>query len=263
MMDKSGHVLSGSLPGPDPHLQRVEGEIRVQRGRHLPAHDHSRKHIDDERGIHPSRKRPDIGDVRYPELVGSEAAVDQVRRRRRGGSDGGPGLPASPSSLQALLAHQPLDRAASHADSRTVELRMHFPRSVNTVILAEHTLDLSEQFGVPHGTFRRRALLGRPEGSRGDPHIRIVQDCADRLDPELLPLDNPLAAAKNAEAVFGISFARRNSRTSRSSSAIRAASSLVRPGAVPASISARLTHVHNASGCTSNWPATRRIAAIR
>ncbi len=51
--------------------------------------------------------------------------------------------------------------------------------------------------------------------------------------------------------------------TSRSSSAIRWASSLVRPGAAPASISARLTHVRNASGCTSSWPATRRIAAIR
>jgi hypothetical protein len=138
---------------------------------------------------------------------------------------------------------------------------MHFPRSVNTVILAEHTLDLSEQFGVPHDTFRRRALLGRPEGSRGDPHIRIVQDCADRLDSELLPLDNPLAAAKNAEAVVRISFARRNSRTSRSSSAIRATSSLVRPGAVPASTSARLTQVHNASGVhvqLARDPADRR-----
>lgn len=71
------------------------------------------------------------------------------------------------------------------------------------------------------------------------------------------------AAAKNAEAVVRISFARRNLRTSRSSSAIRASSSLVRLGDAPVSTSARLTHVRKASGCTSDWPANRRIAAIR
>jgi hypothetical protein len=100
--------------------------------------------------------------------------------------------------------------------------------------------------------------------------VDIVNDHRERnLPPRRgivrrhLILRSSSAAAKNAEAVFRISFARRNSRTSRSSSPIRAASSLVRPGAVPTSISARLTHVRNPSGCTSNWPATRRIAAIR
>lgn len=70
------------------------------------------------------------------------------------------------------------------------------------------------------------------------------------------------AAAKNAAEVFKISFARRNSRFSRSNSAIRAVSSLVGPGRTPSSISACLTHVRNASGWIPNWSAIRLIAPV-
>src|SRR5690606_29460876 len=123
-----------------------------------------------------------------------------------------------------------------------------------------HVFDLFDEFGVPHRTSRRGTVLGGVVGARGDLHTRIGQDAADRLDPELLALNEAVAvgidelddhrdrhrtgsspvdylilrsssaAAKKAALVFKISFARRSSRTSRSNCAIRSLSSLVVPG---------------------------------
>lgn len=130
-----------------------------------------------------------------------------------------------------------------------VELRMNLPRPVHAVVFNENPLDLFHQFRISQGSFRRRAFLRRPVCPRSDLHTCLFQDCTDRLDPEFLPLYNTLAviidivddyrernlpptgrilrgylvlrsssaAAKNAEAVFRISFARCNSRTSRGS----------------------------------------------
>ena len=92
---------------------------------------------------------------------------------------------------------------------------------------------------------RRRADLGGVVGARGDLHTRVTQDATDRLDPE------PVAR---------ISFARRSSRTSRSRSAIRCASAVVVPGAMPSSTSACRTQVRNASGRIPSWSAIRLIA---
>src|ERR1051326_6815593 len=91
-------------------------------------------------------------------------------------------------------------------------------------------------------------------GGRGD-----LQRSADRLDsPALSVSANELhdflgsrgssSAAKKAEAAFRISLARRSSRTSRSSSAIRCCSAVVTPGRFPLSISACLTQLRSDSG---------------
>ena len=66
-------------------------------------------------------------------------------------------------------------------------------------------------------------------GARGDRHVVLGEHPADRLDPETVPvgvdvgddqrsLRSSSAAAKNADAVLRISFARRSSAFSRSSS---------------------------------------------
>ena len=97
-----------------------------------------------------------------------------------------------------------------------------------------------------------RAALARgmvPVGRWGD-----LQDAADRLDPKLLPVltDESLqdsmrrsssAWAKNALASFRISLALRSSRTSRSRSLMRWASSLETLSRTPASTSCCLIHV--------------------
>src|SRR5690606_19731766 len=67
---------------------------------------------------------------------------------------------------------------------------------------------------------------------------------------------------KNADAVRKISFARRNSRTSRSSSVIRVCSAVVVPGRSPASTSAWVTQLRRVSGLIPSWSATRRSAPV-
>jgi hypothetical protein len=76
----------------------------------------------------------------------------------------------------------------------------------------------------------------------------------------IVVLDAPWCA-KKTDAVFRISFARRNSRFSRSSSFNRARSSLVRPGRLPSSISTRRTQLRNVSGVGPNFAAIEQIAA--
>ena len=58
--------------------------------------------------------------------------------------------------------------------------------------------------------------------------------------------------AKKADADFKIAFARRNSRTCRSSSATRAAASVVIPGFSPSSIAARFTRPRSVSALIPN-----------
>ncbi len=59
--------------------------------------------------------------------------------------------------------------------------------------------------------------------------------------------------AKKADAALRISFARRSSLFSRSSSRILARSSLGNPGRRPSSTSARRTQVRSVSRCTSSF----------
>ena len=90
-------------------------------------------------------------------------------------------------------------------------------------------------------TQRQRAALGRVVARRSDLDAGRTQRLADRLDSEALAMlvdavdhgrvwRSGSAAAKNAEAVFRISFARRSSKFSRRSRLTSSCSSLVTPG---------------------------------
>src|SRR5699024_6055648 len=114
------------------------------------------------------------------------------------------------------------------------------------------------------GARRRHAILGGVIGPRSDLHTGLVQDSTDRLDSELLALNNPptvsidvfddcreghltlggavigylvlrssSAAAKKAAEVRSISFVLRSSRFSRSNCAIRSSTSEGTPGRCP------------------------------
>ncbi len=92
----------------------------------------------------------------------------------------------------------------------------------------------------------KRSGPGGVVAARGDLHAGVLQHSADRLDPNLAPIDHVGAmivdvghyllvgrsssAAKKAAEVFKMWLARRSSRTSRSSSASRCASLVVVPG---------------------------------
>jgi hypothetical protein len=71
------------------------------------------------------------------------------------------------------------------------------------------------------------------------------------------------SSAKKADALFKIAFARRSSRTSRSSSASRVASSVVVPARWPSSISAWMTQLRNVSALMPNCSAIRFNAPVR
>jgi hypothetical protein len=70
------------------------------------------------------------------------------------------------------------------------------------------------------------------------------------------------SSAKKADALLRISFARRSSRFSRSSSTSRARSSVVRPGALPASMRACRTEFRSESGTIPSCSPTLRQAAL-
>ena len=135
-----------------------------------------------------------------------------------------------------------------------------------------HLLDLVGQHPVPCRTNGLRTGLGGVVGRRCDLGRRLLERLQNRLDTVLLPLGvdelnlhrdgRSSSAAKKDAADFRIWFARRSSRTSRSNSAILAASADVVPGRTPSSVSACFTHVRNASGCTPSWSAIRRIAPL-
>ena len=65
MMD---HILRPPLV--DPHVERIEDELRVQVGRHGPAHDAAAEHIHDHRQEQKAGQGGNIGDVRHPQPVG-------------------------------------------------------------------------------------------------------------------------------------------------------------------------------------------------
>src|SRR5687767_6851310 len=117
--------------------------------------------------------------------------------------------------------------------------------------------NLSQQLRVGDHPVTHWARLGRIVGAWGDRAAVLRQHPADRLDPESPTIDHVAtvlvdkphergdgrssSAAKKADAVFKIAFARRSSRFSRSNSTSRRRSSLETPGLVPASIWACFT----------------------
>ena len=113
VMDQFVEALAASGAGPDRLLQRVEGEVGAQRAGGLPADDHPRVDVGDERDVDEPRPGADVGQVGDPEPVrgaGDEAAIDEIprpvgliagdRRELR---------LAAHDTTQPQLAHQPGD----------------------------------------------------------------------------------------------------------------------------------------------------------
>src|SRR5690606_33234032 len=141
----------------------------------------------------------------------------------------------------------------------------HLARPINPVVRLVLGLDHLAQLRISQRPRRWRTGLGRVVGARGD-----LQLLADRLDPELeavgvdelhyLVDGRSSSAAKKADALRRVAFARGGSRTSRSSSASRSASAVVVPGRMPPSISARWTRPRNVSGLIPSCSPMRRHA---
>ncbi len=243
-MDQPAEVLAGPPTDPDAHLQGIQRQVGAQRAGQLPADHPPREHVDDEGGIHPAGEGPAVGDVGDPQLVGagrSERAVDQVRAGVRAtAGHGGPRAPRPADPAQTPAAHQPGHGAAGHPVTLPAQFGVHLAHPVDAVVVAVDLLDDRGGRRVGHRPRRRWSGPVRVVGARGDLRAGLGEDAADRLDPvfELVAVDEgddqregrSSSAAKKADALFRIAFARRSSRTSRSSSASRVASSVVVPG---------------------------------
>ena len=209
-----------------------------------PAHDAASKDVDDEGDIDPALPGRDLGDVRYPELIGTlglELAVDPIWRARRfrTGYRGTHDL-ASHDPAQSRTAHEPLDRAAGYRDAFALELLPDLVGSVDLQVIVPDPLDVHHQCLVtpcPGATPSGVTLLGgiTPVSRWGD-----LEHLADRLDPHRLAIlvnegvhnllwRSSSARAKNALASWSISLAFRSSLTSRSSALMRCCSALVVP----------------------------------
>src|ERR1700678_1202881 len=122
---------------PDRHFKRIEGKPRPERIGTLPADDLPREKIENERGIHKTARRLDIGNVSDPPPVRRgrrEVPLQQVRRPLvpRPGRDRGPRpLPPGRGPGDAELAHEPLDRAPGHVNTLTAQFAPDFPRAVD------------------------------------------------------------------------------------------------------------------------------------
>src|SRR5665648_992138 len=207
-------------------------------------------------------------------------AVAVKSRQTRSSWTGGPGVRPDPRDRraralgpgdppQASRPHEAVDGAARDLVALSVHLGVDLADPVDPVVGRVDVLDHRRGRRVRDRPRRGRAGLGRVVGARGD-----LLFGADRLDPETVlvlvdVLDDHFsrrsssAAAKNADAVRKISFARRSSRFSRSSSATRCASAVVVPARSPASTSAWLTHPRNVSGLIPSCSPTRCNAPVR
>ena len=124
------------------------------------------------------------------------------------------------------MAHQSLHGQASNPDAVTVQLPPDLAGSIDLIVGVPDPADLDLELVIALLTWGGLALLGRVIAAG-----RHLEHPTDGLDPEAVPagIDHPdhlvrgrsSSAAKNALAAFKISLARRNSRFSRSNSAMR------------------------------------------
>ena len=147
-------------------LQRIQHEVRAHGGRHPPAHNASRKHVDDERDVDEAAPGRDVREVGDPELIrtgGHELAVDEVHRATAltGVGRGDPG-PAPNGPGEAHRAHQARHGATRHADAVPPQLLPDFPGAVDLLVLVIDPLNLDAELIValrPRGPVRRMGPL--------------------------------------------------------------------------------------------------------
>jgi hypothetical protein len=186
----------------------------------LPADDHAREHVDDEREERASLPGAQVGEVPHPEAIGrlrGEVPADQVRAPLRGrvGDRGLPWLGAALGALHARRSHQTRDLVTARGLALADQLRVHAPRAVALEVLRVDLADAGGQPLVGHGPVRALPGLALMVGGR-----RHVQGLTDRLDAETVALDvdkrghlvrsASSSIAKNTEAALRISFALRS-----------------------------------------------------
>src|SRR4051812_3655979 len=183
--------------------------------------------------------------------------------------------PAHP--LDTGDAHQPADLIPADPQPSATGGVPHLPHPVHTLVVPINGDNLIHQIGFLE--FGRSDRAGPPAvvGLRGDLHAVLGQHGADRLDPETVPIGVDVAElylsrrsssawAKNALAVFKISFARRNSafsaRNRRNSAVSSKEFAAFGPSGRVARSSASIQFRSVAALMSSSWPTCLRAASL-
>ena len=173
----------------------------------------------------------------------------------------------------ALVAHEAGHLVAPDVMAGTPRRLGELAPAVDRVVLLPEASSSGPSSASRTRSGRRRPGLGVVVGGGGD-----LQARADRLDPPSTPIGRSVpvgvdegdyffrrrssSAPKKVAAACKMSLERRSSKFSLRSRFSSACSSLVSPGRLPASISARFTQLRSDSSPTPSWRATREITRL-
>ncbi len=249
VVDQPAQVADAvTVAGPDRVLETVHHKFGVHACRCAPTDDAPGEHVEHERDIDRSGPGCDIGEVGDPEPVRcwcGEVSFDQVSRAQRARIAGrGAHSPAASCATPALSAHEALDSAPGHLVTAGPQIQPHLagtepgPKPM-LACLADQLKDPR----VPQRASGRRPAAGLVVGGRSDRDRVLGEHPADRLDSVKVAMlideldqyrcGRSSSAAKKADALLRIWFARSSSETFFFRSRISASSSVVLPGRVP------------------------------
>src|SRR5260370_27876796 len=228
------------------HAQRVRHQLRAHVWLHRPAHHLTAEQVEDDGQKQPTLVRPDVRDVRSPDLIGTrgrEVSLQQVRCDRQAVVAVCRDLePAFGLRLDAVQLHEPLDTILADTNALGHQLLPHARPAVLAFGFSMHCLDVHQQSVVADAWARSVSI----DITRLPPVVTAGADTqhlagqghrplsAVKLDPGVLHADT---FAKYAVAFSNMSrsiFTRANSARSRAISICSGETCLPAPFSFPA-----------------------------
>src|SRR6266404_596051 len=236
----------------DRHVQRRQNQLGAQMRLHRPAYNAARIHIEYHRQIQKSGPRWNVGDVRYPQSIGSigvELPIDEVSRTLRTRI----GLRRDDIAAQRCTAkpgrsHQSCHTLAAHANAVVIsELGVDVRRAVDASGAPVDRLDLPGQRQVRSISFAHRPIQpGIESASRNmqqsahDPDrvggLVHLHEPEERFEVPLSVANQAAAFDRISRSSLSLRFSRRNRDSSSRSTEVNP------PSPLPASRLACLTH---------------------
>src|SRR6202166_3459455 len=228
------------------HTQRIRHQLRAHVRLHRPAHHLTAEQVENDGQKQPTLVRPDVRDVRSPDLVGTrgrEVSLQQVRCDRQAVVAVCRDLePAFGLRLDAVQLHEPLDTILADANALGQQLLPHARPAVLAFGFGVHGLDVHQQSVVADVSARSVSIdiprLARVVTAGADTQHLAGQGhrplSAVKLDPGVLHADT---FAKYAVAFSNMSrsiFTRANSARSRAISICSGETCLPAPFSFPA-----------------------------
>jgi hypothetical protein len=140
------------------HTQRIRHQLRAHVRLHRPAHHLTAEQVENDGQIQPTLVRPDVRDVRSPDLVGTrgrEVSLQQVRCDRQPVVAIGRDLePAFGLRLDAVQLHEPLDTILADTNALGQQLLPHARPAVLAFGFSVHGLDVHQQSVVADASAR-------------------------------------------------------------------------------------------------------------